>query len=136
MQLDYQTITLPDGAIIDAVDGSLITPATPTGVIDLRSLDMGEAYDFTQYGNVSNGDVLLTVDGVAILYLAWPTMIDGHSEVFHRLADSSTWSDVIAELETEGRKDEAAELARGLDLARLPAAELESKAVDFTHLDR
>lgn len=134
MNLDYQTITLPDGAIIDAIDGSLITPAAPTGVIDLRSLDMGEAYDFTQYGNVSNGDVLLTVDGVAILYLAWPTMVDGHSEVFHRLADGSTWADVIAELETEGRKDEAAALAKGLELARLP--ELEAKAVDFTHLDR
>ena len=133
MHLDYQTITLPDGAIVDAIDGSLITPAAPTGVIDLRALDMGEAYDFTQYGNVSNGDVLLTVDGTAILYLAWPTMINGTSEVFHRLADGSTWADVIAELEEEGRKDEAAKLARGLELARLP--ELESKAVDFTHLD-
>ena len=134
MNLDYQTIALPDGALVDAIDGSLITPAAPTGVIDLRALDMGEAYDFTQYGNVSNGDVLLTVDGVAILYLAWPTMINGTSEVFHRLADGSTWADVIAELKTEGRKEQAAELARGLDLARLP--ELESKAVDFTHLDR
>jgi hypothetical protein len=134
MNLDYQTITLPDGAIIDAADGSLITPAHPTGVIDLRSLDMGEAYDWTQYGPAKHGDVLLTVDGVAILYLAWPTMVDGHSEVFHRLADSSTWADVIAELEEEGRKDEAAALAKGLDLARLP--ELEAKAVDFTHLDR
>jgi len=99
-------------------------------IIDLQGLAMGEAYDFTQYGPVHHGDVLLVSDGVAVLDRAWPVMVSGRSDVFHRLADGVTWADYLAELAT----DKAARLAAGLELAELPADVLAARAVDFADL--
>jgi len=101
-----------------------------TRIIDLRALAMGEAYDFTQYGPVHHGDVLLVGDGVAVLDRAWPVMVSGRSDVFHRLADGATWPEYLAELAT----DKAARLAAGLKLATLPADALDARAVDFADL--
>jgi len=99
-------------------------------VIDLQSLAMDQAYDFTQYGPVHHGDVLLVSDGVAVLDRAWPVMVSGRSDVFHRLADGVTWAEYLAELAT----DKAARLAAGLELAELPADVLAARAVDFADL--
>jgi hypothetical protein len=99
-------------------------------VIDLQSLAMGQAYDFTQYGPVHHGDVLLVSDGVAVLDRAWPVMVSGRSDVFHRLADGVTWAEYLADLAT----DKAARLAAGLELADLPADVLAARAVDFAEL--
>ena len=53
---------------------------------NLLDMSMSEAYDFTQYSDiVKDGDVLLVQDGVAIMFKAWPTMANGHSEVFHNV---------------------------------------------------
>lgn len=50
----------------------------------LRDLDMGDAYDRTQVDDtIRNGDILLVKDGVAVMDVAWPTMIVGESTVFH-----------------------------------------------------
>jgi hypothetical protein len=99
-------------------------------IIDMQALDMGQAYDFTQYGPVHHGDVLLVSDGVAVLDRAWPVMVSGRSDVFHRLADGITWAAALAELAA----DEAARLAAGLELAELPADVLAARAVDFADL--
>ena len=104
--------------------------AMQTKIIDLRSLAMGEAYDFTQYGPVHHGDVLLVSDGVAVLDRAWPVMVSGRSDVFHRLADGATWAEYLAELAT----DKAARLAAGLELAALPADALAARAADLAEL--
>ena len=108
--------------------------AMETKIIDLRSLAMSEAYDFTQYGPVRHGDVLLVGDGVAVLYLAWPCMVSGASDVFHRLADGSDWDQVAVDLVDEGRADVAARLRSGVDLARRPFADLVAAAVDWVDL--
>jgi len=66
-------------------------------VHDLTSLTMGEAYDETQINpHIEDGDVLIVTDGLAVMMKAWPTMVDGHSVMFHRLADDWTFDDVFA----------------------------------------
>lgn len=100
-------------------------------VINLQSLAMGQAYDFTQYGPVHHGDVLLVSDGVAVLDRAWPVMVSGHSDVFHCLADGVTWAEYLA---ADKAADKAARLAAGLELAELPADVLAARAVDFADL--
>lgn len=51
----------------------------------LRDLDMGDAYDRTQTDDtIRNGDILLVEAGVAVMDVAWPTMIEGESAVFHK----------------------------------------------------
>ena len=67
-------------------------------VHDLTSLSMSEAYDTTQYcRHITNGDVLIVEDGLAVMMKAWPTMVEGQSTVFHRLADGYTFDDVFTE---------------------------------------
>lgn len=82
-------------------------------IIDLRDLDMGRAYDFTQGDQVQHGDVLLVSDGVAIMDRAWPVMVAGRSDVFHTLVEGVIWADYVATLPA----DKAARLAAGLELA-------------------
>lgn len=103
-------------------------------IINLQSLAMGQAYDFTQYGPVHHGDVLLVSDGVAVLDRAWPVMVSGRSDVFHRLADGVTWAEYLADLAADRSADLAADLAAGLELAALPADVLAARAVDFADL--
>jgi hypothetical protein len=53
-------------------------------VIDLRRFTMSEAYDFTQCNSfISDGDIMLVDDGVAVMIEAWPAMAVGESTVFH-----------------------------------------------------
>ena len=53
-------------------------------VIDLRRFTMSEAYDFTQYSScISDGDIMIVDDGVAVMVEAWPVMAVGESKVFH-----------------------------------------------------
>jgi hypothetical protein len=64
-------------------------------VHDLTSLTMGEAYDETQTNPfIEDGDILIVTDGLAVMVKAWPTMVDGHSDMFHRLTDGYTFDDV------------------------------------------
>jgi len=66
-------------------------------VHDLSSLSMGDAYDETQINrHIEDGDVLIVGDGLAVMMKAWPTMVEGHSFIFHRLADDWTFDDVFA----------------------------------------
>ena len=66
-------------------------------VHDLTSLTMGEAYDETQVNrHIEDGDILITGDGFAVMVKAWPTMVDDHSFIFHRLADDWTFDDMFA----------------------------------------
>ena len=106
-----------------------------TKIFDLRSVDMATAYGLTQSAAaIRHGDVLLVADGVAVLYLAWPCMVAGASDVFHGLADGSTWDAVAVDLAAEGRADKAAQLRAGVDLARRPLADLVAAAVDLADL--
>lgn len=106
-----------------------------TKIFDLRTVDMATAYGLTQSATaIRHGDVLLVADGVAVLYLAWPCMVAGASDVFHRLADGSTWDAVAVDLAAEGRADKAAQLRAGVDLARRPLADLVAAAVDLADL--
>jgi hypothetical protein len=104
-------------------------------IFDLRSVDMATAYDLTQStAAIRHGDVLLVSDGVAVLYLAWPCMVAGASDVFHRLADGSTWDAVASDLAAEGRDAEAASLRAGVDLAARPVSDLVAASVDLADL--
>lgn len=100
-------------------------------IIDLQSLAMGQAYDFTQYGPVRHGDVVLVADGVAVMFQAWPVMVAGASDVFHRLTDGATWHGLAAECRRPG---EAEQLLAGVALAARPLADLAARAVDFADL--
>jgi len=64
-------------------------------VHDLTSLSMGDAYDETQINpHIEDGDILIVGDGFAVMMKAWPTMVEGQSVMFHRLADDYTFDDV------------------------------------------
>lgn len=102
-----------------------------TKIFDLRDLAMGEAYDFTQYGPVHHGDVLLVADGVAVLCEAWPVMVAGASDVFHRLADGVTWDRFALDCPTPGM---AADLLAGVAVAGRPLAALVAAAVTYPEL--
>ena len=100
-------------------------------VHDLTSLSMGDAYDETQTNrHIEDGDILFVKDGFAVMMKAWPTMVEGQSTVFHRLADDWTFDDVFA---SEGddyraqvadiRDNPSALIARAID----PVAEREEE---------
>jgi hypothetical protein len=56
---------------------------------------MGDAYDETQTNrHIEDGDVLIVGDGFAVMMKAWPTMVEGHSVMFHRLNEDYTFDDV------------------------------------------
>ena len=90
-------------------------------IFDLRALDMAAAYDWTQCGPVGHGDVILARDGLAVMVQAWPVMVSGTSDVFHRLADGVTWSEYLG---AELPDDKAERLAAGVVQARRPLVDL------------
>jgi hypothetical protein len=47
---------------------------------------MSEAYDYTQYGNIADGDILIVDDGVGVMVEAWPVIVVGESTIFHKAA--------------------------------------------------
>ena len=101
-----------------------------TRIINMKKLSMGEAYDFTQYSGVKNGDILIVKDGIAIMYRAWPVMIIGESDVFHMVESDSTFQDIIDSTKPESQ----AALQAALKLTNLPIDQLESSAIDFIEL--
>lgn len=65
-------------------------------VHDLASLSMGDAYDETQINrHIEDGDILIVGDGLAVMVKAWPTMVEGHSDMFHRLTEDYTFDDMF-----------------------------------------
>jgi hypothetical protein len=103
-------------------------------IFDLRALDMGSAYDWTQCGPVGHGDVILARDGVAVMCQAWPVMVVGSSAVFHRLAPGQAWDNLAMDL----LPGERAALADGVLAACRPLDELAALAeltVSHHHLD-
>ena len=57
---------------------------TQPKIHDLTDMPMEQAYDETQTNDaIKSGDFLLVRDGVAVLNVAWPVMIEGTSKVFH-----------------------------------------------------
>lgn len=88
-----------------------------TKIFDLRDLDMGSAYDWSQYGPCMHGDVMLVADGVAVMCEAWPCMVAGDSDVFHRPADGVTWERFALDCPRPGM---AERLLAGVAVARLP----------------
>ena len=54
---------------------------------DLRNLSMKDAYDCTQIiDDIRDGDILICVDGAALMVEAWPVMANGLSAVFHNVS--------------------------------------------------
>ena len=90
-------------------------------VHDLTSLSMSEAYDATQYcRHIEDGDVLIVEDGLAVMMKAWPTMVEGESTVFHRLADGYTFDDVFTE-DGDDYRAQVAEIRANPDALRARA---------------
>ena len=90
-------------------------------VHDLTSLSMSEAYDATQYcRHIEDGDVLIVEDGLAVMMKAWPTMVEGQSTVFHRLADGYTFDDVFTE-DGDDYRAQVAEIRANPDALRARA---------------
>ena len=94
-------------------------------VHDLTSLSMGDAYDETQTNrHIEDGDILFVKDGFAILIGAWPTMIEGESNVFHQFASGYTFDDLARP--DMGNKDYRAQVA---EIRTNPSA-LIARAID------
>ena len=94
-------------------------------VHDLTSLSMGDAYDETQINrHIEDGDILFVKDGFAILIGAWPTMVEGESNVFHQFASGYTFDDLARP--TMGNKDYRAQVA---EIRTNPSA-LIARAID------
>jgi hypothetical protein len=101
-------------------------------IIDLRALDMGRAYDVTQWSeSIRHGDVMLVADGVAVMCEAWPVMVAGASTVFHRLADGVTWERFALDCPRPGMADR---LLAGVAAAQRPAADLVAAALNLADL--
>ena len=79
-------------------------------VHDLTPMSMSEAYDATQYcEHIVDGDILIVEDGFALLIGAWPTMVEGESNVFHQFASGYTFDDLARP--DMGNKDYRAQVA-------------------------
>ena len=102
-----------------------------TKIFDLRRLDMASAYDWSQCESIQHGDVMLVADGVAVLCEAWPVMVAGASDVFHRLADGATWDRFALDCPTPGM---AADLLAGVAVAGRPTVDLVAAAVTYPEL--
>lgn len=102
-----------------------------TKIFDLRALDMASAYDWSQCEAIHHGDVMLVADGVAIMCEAWPVMVAGASDVFHRVADGVTWERFALDCPRPGM---AEQLLAGVAVARRPVADLVAAAVTYSEL--
>lgn len=102
-----------------------------TKIFDLRALDMASAYDWSQCEAIHHGDVMLVADGVAIMCEAWPVMVAGASDVFHRVADGVTWESFAQDCPRPGM---AEQLLAGVAVARRPVADLVAAAVTYSEL--
>jgi hypothetical protein len=102
-----------------------------TRIFDLRDLDMASAYDWSQSEPIRHGDVMLVADGVAVMCEAWPCMVAGDSEVFHRPADGVTWETFAQDCPRPGM---AERLLAGVAVARRPVADLVAVAITYSEL--
>jgi len=102
-----------------------------TKIFDLRDLDMASAYDWSQCEAVRHGDLMLVADGVAIMCEAWPVMVAGASDVFHRMADGVTWERFAQDCPRPGM---AEQLLAGVAVAQRPLADLVAAAVTYSEL--
>jgi hypothetical protein len=102
-----------------------------TKIFDLRALDMSSAYDWSQSEPIKHGDVMLVADGVAIMCEAWPVMVAGASDVFHRVADGVTWERFAHDCPRPGMADR---LLAGVAVARRPVADLVAEALTYSEL--
>jgi hypothetical protein len=102
-----------------------------TKIFDLRDLDMGSAYDWSQSEPIRHGDVMLVADGVAVMCEAWPVMVAGASDVFHRVADGVTWEQFALACPRPGMADQ---LLAGVAVAGRPVADLGAAAFTYHHL--
>lgn len=102
-----------------------------TKIFDLRDLGMASAYDWSQCEAIRHGDVMLVADGVAIMCEAWPVMVAGASDVFHRVADGVTWEQFAQDCPRPGM---AEQLLAGVAVAGRPVADLVAAAVTYSEL--
>lgn len=102
-----------------------------TKIFDLRDLDMASAYDWSQSEPIRHGDVMLVADGVAVMCEAWPVMVAGASDVFHRVADGVTWERFALDCPRPGM---AERLLAGVAVAQRPLADLVAVAVTYSEL--
>ena len=91
----------------DAADIQKVLDRTPE-VHDLRHLSHGEVYDLTQTSDeIHDGDVLHVKGGSAILFKAWPTMVNGDSKSLHTWDTGNSWDD-----------EEVSHYKRAVDIAK------------------
>jgi hypothetical protein len=102
-----------------------------TKIFDLRDLDMASAYDWSQSEPIRHGDVMLVADGVAVMCEAWPVMVAGASDVFHRVADGVTWERFALDCPRPGM---AERLLAGVAVAQRPLADLVADALSYNEL--
>jgi len=77
----------------DAADVQKVLARTPK-VHDLRHMSHGEVYDLTQTSDdIRDGDVLHVKDGSAVMFKAWPTMVNGNSKSLHSFDTGYSWDD-------------------------------------------
>jgi hypothetical protein len=100
-------------------------------IFDLRDLDMASAYDWSQSAQIKHGDVMLVADGVAVMCEAWPVMVAGASDVFHRVADGVTWERFALDCPRPGM---AERLLAGIYAAKRPLAALVAYAIPHDQL--
>jgi hypothetical protein len=96
---DGEDLGEPEGSIDDEPMtivlpmGESASDADRPRVHDLSELDDEEAYDETQTNDtIKDGDVIIVKHGVAVMYRAWPVLVAGHAEEFHRLNPGTSWA--------------------------------------------
>ena len=77
----------------DAADIQKVLDRNPR-VHDLRHMSHGEVYDHTQTSDdIRDGDVLHVKGGSAVMFKAWPTMVNGNSKSLHSFDTGYSWDD-------------------------------------------
>jgi len=77
-------------------------------VHDFSHMSDGDIYDQTQWDDtIRDGDVLIGSKGAGILVDAWPVVVTGHMEEFHKLSPDISWEEF-----EDGKYAKSAELAQ------------------------
>lgn len=79
-------------------------------VHDLRGMDHGDVYSRTQTdNNISDGDVIIADNAIAVMCKSWPVLVSGNSNEFHTLEPGISFTDY-----ENGRYEESEMLAQHL----------------------
>lgn len=88
------TVSIPGGPSATVDDDLEEDQSGGIQVHNLSRMSGSEIYDETQTNdNIKDGDVIITDTGTGIMVSAWPVVVSGNIEGFHRIRAGLTWEE-------------------------------------------